>query len=44
MVQDFVDSVRRGGCYIELHMLDGVGHKINDVMKMEMVMWFNRFI
>lgn len=44
MVQEFVDSVRRGGSYIELHMLEGVGHKMNDVMKEELVMWFNRFI
>lgn len=44
LVQEFVRSVKRGGCYIELHLLEGVGHKINDVMKTELAMWFNRFI
>ena len=44
MVQEFVNSVKRGGSYIELHLLEGVGHKITDVMKQEILMWFNRFI
>lgn len=44
MVCEYVRSVRRAGCYIELHMPDGVGHKSNDVMKTELAMWFNRFI
>lgn len=44
MVQEFVNSVRRGGCYIELHMLHGVAHKISPVMRQELTMWFNRFI
>lgn len=44
MVQEFVESVRRSGSYIELHLMEGVGHKINDVMREELVMWFNRFI
>lgn len=44
MVQEYVNSVRRGGCYIELHMLHGVAHKISPVMRQELTMWFNRFI
>lgn len=44
MVQEFVRSVRRSGSYIELHMLEGVAHKISPVMREELVMWFNRFI
>ncbi|MBQ8719942.1 MAG: alpha/beta hydrolase [Clostridia bacterium] len=43
MVNEFVESVRRSGSYIELHLMEGVGHKINDVMKTELAMWFNRF-
>ena len=44
MVQEFVRAVRRSGSYIELHMLEGVGHKMNGVMRTELAMWFNRFI
>ena len=44
MVEEFVNSVRRGGCYAELHMMEGVGHKMNSVMKEEILLWFNRFI
>ena len=44
MVMEFVESVRRSGSYIELHCLDGVAHRINDVMKVELAMWFDRFI
>ncbi|MBQ7322569.1 MAG: alpha/beta hydrolase [Clostridia bacterium] len=44
MVQEFVNSVRRAGCYIEHHVLEGVAHKISPVMREELVMWFNRFI
>ena len=44
LVQEFVDSVRRAGCYIELHMLHDVVHKISPVMRRELTMWFNRFI
>ena len=43
MVTEFVASVRRGGSYIEYHLMDGVGHSANDVMRREMAMWFNRF-
>ena len=44
LVKEFVDSVRRAGCYIELHMLHDVVHKISPVMRRELTMWFNRFI
>lgn len=44
MVQEFVNSVRRSGSYIELHLLDGIGHKVSPVMREEIRMWFNRFI
>lgn len=44
MVREFVESVRRSGSYIELHLLEGVGHRMNDVMETELAMWFDRFI
>jgi hypothetical protein len=44
MVQEFVNSVKRGGSYIELHLLEGVRHKMTSVMKEEILMWFNRFV
>ena len=44
MTIEFVESVRRSGSYIELHCMEGVAHKINDVMRTELAMWFNRFI
>ena len=44
MVTEFVESVRRSGSYIEFHLMEGVGHKMNDVMRTEIAMWFNRFI
>ena len=44
MVEEFVNSVHRGGCYAELHLMEGVGHKMNDFMKEELLLWFNRFI
>lgn len=44
MAKEFYDSVRRSGSYIELHLLDGVTHNINDVMREEQLYWFNRFI
>jgi len=44
MVKEFVESVRRSGCYIELHCMEGVAHKVNDTMRIELAMWFNRFI
>ena len=44
MVTEFVESVRRSGSYIEFHLMEGVGHKLNDVMRTELAMWFDRFI
>lgn len=44
MVEEFVKSIRRSGCYAELHLMEGVGHKMNDFMKEELRLWFNRFI
>ena len=44
MVREFVRCVRRSGSYIEAHFLDGVGHRMNDVMRTELAMWFERFI
>ncbi len=44
MVQEFAESVRRSGSYIELHLIEGLGHGTNDVIKQELAMWFNRFI
>lgn len=43
MVEEFVRSVRRSGSYIELHLLEGVGHAINSVMREEIALWFERF-
>ena len=44
ITQEYVRCVRRGGCYIELHMLDGVAHRANSVMREELMLWFNRFV
>lgn len=44
ITEEFVNSVRRSGSYIEFHKLEGVAHKISPVMRQELVMWFNRFI
>ena len=43
-VEEYVRSVKRGGCYIELHLLEGIGHTIIPVMKEELKTWFDRFI
>lgn len=42
--QAYVRAVRRGGSYIELRMLEGVGHTVTPVMREEMKLWFDRFI
>ena len=44
MVEEFVRSVKRAGCYIELRKLDGVEHRIVSPMKEELVLWFERFV
>lgn len=40
----YIRAIRRSGCYAELHLLEGVGHKTTPVMRQELTMWFNRFI
>lgn len=44
MIKEFADSVRRGGCYIELRSLRGVGHVTTDTMREELCLWFLRFV
>jgi len=39
----YAEAVRRAGCYIELHLLDGIGHTTTPVMREELTMWFDRF-
>ena len=43
MILEFAESIRRGGCYVEVHMLEGVGHALNSVMCRELALWFDRF-
>ena len=44
MTREYYDSIRRAGCYAELHILDGVKHTVTAVMKKELLLWFKRFI
>lgn len=44
MAKEFVDSIRRAGCFAQLRCLEGMGHQTNSVMEAELVMWFNRFV
>lgn len=39
----YARAIRRAGCFVELHLLDGVGHTTTPVMREELLMWFNRF-
>ena len=43
ITEEFVRSVRRSGSYIELHMMEGVGHCFTPEMCTELLYWFNRF-
>ena len=43
MAIEFINSIKRSGSYAELHLLDGVAHNVNDVMREEQLIWFNRF-
>ncbi|MBE6645768.1 MAG: alpha/beta hydrolase [Ruminococcaceae bacterium] len=43
MAVEFINSIWRSGSYAEIHLLDGVGHNVTEVMKEEQVIWFNRF-
>ena len=40
---EFVKSVRRGGCYIEYRQIEGWGHKMSPVIREELMLWFDRF-
>ena len=42
--KEYIKAVRRGGCYGELRLIEGVGHAINPTMQTELRMWFDRFI
>lgn len=44
MAKEFVDSIRRAGCYAQIRFIEGVDHSINSVMRTELAMWFNRFV
>ena len=44
MAQEFVNSVRRSGSYIEFHLMEGVAHRSNEAMYQELKLWFDRFI
>ena len=44
LVTEFVNSVRRSGSYIEFHLMEGIDHHANDVMRTELKLWFDRFI
>ena len=40
---EYVKAIRRGGCYADLRIIDGLGHKTIDSMRTELRMWFDRF-
>lgn len=44
LTREYYDSIRRAGCFAELHVLDGVAHKVVDTTKKELLMWFERFV
>ncbi len=41
---EYIKAVRRGGCFGELRLIEGIGHSIIPVMQTELRMWFDRFI
>ncbi|MBQ7331409.1 MAG: alpha/beta hydrolase [Oscillospiraceae bacterium] len=43
-VEEYVNCVRRGGGYIELHMLEGVPHTTTPTVREELGLWFDRFV
>lgn len=43
ITEEYVKAVRRGGCYVELRRIEGLGHKTIDCMRTELRMWFDRF-
>ena len=44
MAEEFIRSVRRSGSYAELRLIEGIGHAVTDVMREELLLWFNRFV
>lgn len=40
---EYVKAIRRGGCYAELRIIDGLAHKTTTTMRTELRMWFDRF-
>ncbi len=44
MAEEYVRSVRRGGCYIELRMMEGLEHGFHPTMLPELALWFHRFV
>ena len=40
---EYVKAIRRGGCYAELRMIEGIGHWIIPSMRDELKLWFDRF-
>ncbi len=41
--EEYVKAARRGGCYADLRLVEGIGHYIIDSMRTELRMWFDRF-
>ena len=41
--QEYIKAVRRGGCYAELRLIEGIGHTTLNSMRTELRMWFDRF-
>ena len=41
---EYIKAVRRGGCYGQLRLIEGIGHQIVPAMQTELRMWFDRFI
>ncbi|MBE6641061.1 MAG: alpha/beta hydrolase [Ruminococcaceae bacterium] len=42
--REYVKAVRRGGCFGDLRLIEGVGHSVLPVMTEELRIWFNRFV
>ena len=40
---EYVKAIRRGGCYADLRIIEGLGHKTITPMREELRMWFDRF-
>ena len=44
MSREYIDSIRRAGCFAEYHEIEGVKHSVTRVMREELLIWFNRFV